>query len=888
MFAASKTSRLATVASDPFFDNVSLLLESSGTNGAQNNTFIDSSTNNFTITRNGNTTQGAFSPFGENWSNYFDGAGDYFTLPSNQAQFSMATGDFTIEMWVNVASFAAERTLYDTLNQSDTTGNGRFAMRIPTDRSVQLFTGSGQVITSGGTLQENTWNHIAYTRQSSNGRLYVNGIQVNTTNTDTRNYVVGTVNRPIIGVNGYDNGTGPMFGYISNLRVVKGTALYTANFTPSTVPLQPVQNTSLLTCRDSNIVDDSANNFTINRFGDVSVQKFGPFAATTLPAPAYGAFFDGTGDYITAPANAAFQLTGDFTLEAWVYHNAVNTFNNIFGSESGVSSDYMATRPTSVSIRINNAANIVWTASFVTGRWYHIAVTRSSNLFRAFVDGAPLTLSSGNTTNSSQMFQTGGAFSVARTGSNTGANFNGYISNARVVKGQALYTSAFTPSTVPLTTTSQGATASNVSLLTCQSTRFIDNSTNNFAITAFGESRPSAFSPFTLEYASQQPYTPSVFGGSMYFDGFGDSLTLASNAAFALPGDFTFETWMYPTAFVGQFTGTILNIGTFQTGLYIRASLDKIDVFIVGAAPISANRVPLMPTPNCWYHLAVVRRGSTLTLYVNGISGATATNSTSIPANTVIIGISAHDAQGTYSGYFSGMRLLKDTALYTSNFVPQNAPPTPVTNTSLLLNGTNAGIYDASTLNNFETVGNAQVSTSIRRYGLSSIAFDGSGDSLDVKPTTPNLFSQRGAYTIEMWIYPTNLSVAQYFYSQNTGNFLQFAISSSGFLQVDRSGVGVAITSSSSLTINTWQYVTLVSDGTNLRLYVDGVQTGSTVSVGTQVDPSSQIIRIGAYQNSGGAPTFPFYGNIQDFRITRGIARYTTTFTPPTAPLPDF
>jgi hypothetical protein len=206
----------------------------------------------------------------------------------------------------------------------------------------------------------------------------------------------------------------------------------------------------------------------------------------------------------------------------------------------------------------------------------------------------------------------------------------------------------------------------------------------------------------------------------------------------------------------------------------------------------------------------------------------------------------------------------------------------------LLLNGTNAGIYDASTLNDFETVGNAQVSTSIRRYGLSSIAFDGSGDSLDVKPTTPNLFSQRGAYTIEMWIYPTNLSVAQYFYSQNTGNFLQFAISSSGFLQVDRSGVGVAITSSSSLTINTWQYVTLVSDGTNLRLYVDGVQTGSTVSVGTQVDPSSQIIRIGAYQNSGGAPTFPFYGNIQDFRITRGIARYTTTFTPPTAPLPDF
>jgi hypothetical protein len=48
---------------DPFFNQTTLLLHGDGTNGAQNNTFLDSSTNNFTITRNGNTTQGTFSPF---------------------------------------------------------------------------------------------------------------------------------------------------------------------------------------------------------------------------------------------------------------------------------------------------------------------------------------------------------------------------------------------------------------------------------------------------------------------------------------------------------------------------------------------------------------------------------------------------------------------------------------------------------------------------------------------------------------------------------------------------------------------------------------------------------------------------------------------------------
>lgn len=880
MFAASKTSRraAAAAASDPFFDNVTTLLESTGTNGAQNNTFIDSSTNNFTITRNGNTTQGAFSPFGENWSNYFDGTGDCLTVASNAA-FGYGTGAFTIECWFNTSNIPPSGAAY-LFDQRTTPIQTALTVYISPSATLELFM-AGSVPISGGVVTVGTWNHFALSRSGTSTRMFLNGVQVGSTWTDSNNYG----NLPVVIAARYSTTENLLTGYISNFRIIKGTALYTANFTPSTVPLQPIQNTSLLTCRDASIVDDSANNFAITRNGDVSVQKFGPFAATTLPAPAYGAFFDGTGDYITAPANAAFQLTGDFTLEAWVYHNAVNTFNNIFGCENGVVSDYVATRPTSVSIRINDAANIVWTASFVTGRWYHIAVTRSSNTFRAFVDGALLTVSSGNTTNSQQMFQTGAAFSVARTGSNTVSNFNGYISNARVVKGQALYTSAFTPSTVPLTTTSQGATASNVSLLTCQSNTFIDNSTNNFAMTVFGESRPTAFSPFTLEYASQQPYTPSVLGGSMFFDGTGDSLNTPSSTAFGFgTGDFTMECWVYPTVNARQ-DWIYLTNGSQLVLLYYNGS--NIAFF---SNPPNATVItgPAM-TLNAWTHVAVSRRSNSTRLFVNGIQAGT-TYTTSQDYGATITATIGRDALGSAhaTGYISSVRIVKGTGLYNSNFVPQNTPLTAVTNTSLLLNATNAGIYDASTINNFETVGNAQVNTSVKRYGLSSIAFDGNGDCLDVKPVLPNFFSQRGAYTIEMWIYPTNLSVAQYFYSQVPTNFLQLAISASGFLQVDRSGVGVAITSSSALTINTWQYVTLVSDGTNLRLYINGVQSGSTVSVGTQVEPSSQIIRIGAYQNSGGAPTFPYYGYIQDFRITRGIARYTTTFTPPTAPLPDF
>ena len=84
---------------DPYFEYVTLLLPGNGTNGAQNNTFLDSSTNNFTITRNGNTTQGTFSPYGSNWSNYFDGTGDYLA----SASIGAISGDFTIECWAFIS-----------------------------------------------------------------------------------------------------------------------------------------------------------------------------------------------------------------------------------------------------------------------------------------------------------------------------------------------------------------------------------------------------------------------------------------------------------------------------------------------------------------------------------------------------------------------------------------------------------------------------------------------------------------------------------------------------------------------------------------------------------------------------------------------------------------
>ena len=87
------------------------------------------------------------------------------------------------------------------------------------------------------------------------------------------------------------------------------------------------------------------------------------------------------------------------------------------------------------------------------------------------------------------------------------------------------------------------------------------------------------------------------------------------------------------------------------------------------------------------------------------------------------------------------------------------SPPTNIANTSLLLNFTNAGIFDQTAKNILETVGDAKVSTAQYKYGTGSIVFDGTGDYLVTSSSVNNRLGS-GDFTIEMWLYPSNTSSA--------------------------------------------------------------------------------------------------------------------------------
>ena len=173
--------------------------------------------------------------------------------------------------------------------------------------------------------------------------------------------------------------------------IVVGTAVYTSAFTPPTTPLQPIAGTSLLTCQSPNFVDNSANNSTITVSGTPTVQKFGPFAGTTLPTPYYGAYFDGTGDYLSLSDNANLRMgSGDFTIEFWIYYNSISSYRSPLSKGYTSAGDLLFQTGNGngvMTIWASGSAIITESTGAVINQWYHYALVRNGSTVTLYRDG---------------------------------------------------------------------------------------------------------------------------------------------------------------------------------------------------------------------------------------------------------------------------------------------------------------------------------------------------------------------------------------------------------------------------------------------------------------------------------------------------------------------
>ena len=332
--------------------------------------------------------------------------------------------------------------------------------------------------------------------------------------------------------------------------------------------------------------------------------------------------------------------------------------------------------------------------------------------------------------------------------------------------------------------------------------------------------------------------TQSKFGGSsIAFDGTGDYLSIASDTDYGFgTGDFTIEGWFYKTVVSTQYlfdTRTTLNENSVAVQSNGSGSLR---LFVNGSFVLTSSNAH---TNNAWNHLAISRASGVTRFFINGVvSTATYTDATNYGTTKPLVVGAQYNGTTAFNGYIDDFRI-SNTARYTATFTPTTTAFVDDFNTKLLVNGNSTIVDDAS-------------------YGTAT------------------------DFTIEGWIYPTAAGTYRTLF-----DFRSAAIEKSIYLGINTSnqvylyvnGV-ITITTAATVSLSAWTHVALVRRNTSTKIYINGTQSGSSWADITDYG-TTKPLRIGT--DYSGA--YGFTGYIDDVRISKGTARYTTTFTAPTAAL---
>jgi hypothetical protein len=278
---------------DQYYPSCSLLMHLNGTNGST--TFIDNSPVTKSFTVNGNSQiSTAQSKFGGT-SAYFDGTGDYLSTNSSN-DFAFGTGDFTVECWIysSDVSNPAQRGFLQT---SDTAGGLKTSyttgITILQGSTVSSGLNGGLVANVAGTsvgsstavITTNTWYHIALVRNSGTSTLYLNGTSVGSGTT------TGNCSGTYLSIGGYYNTSYLYQGYLDELRITKGVARYTTNFTPQTSEFENYGNLNQLITKYIGLVggiNDSTVDYGVEKLSDTSL-KIRKMTASGQPLSGSGA-----------------------------------------------------------------------------------------------------------------------------------------------------------------------------------------------------------------------------------------------------------------------------------------------------------------------------------------------------------------------------------------------------------------------------------------------------------------------------------------------------------------------------------------------------------------------------------------------------------------------
>ena len=650
----------------------SALITSVGGNNADNNDFVDSSTNSHTITAAGNATQNTFSPYRHGgYSAKFDGTTSYFLTDDTSV---IGTGDWTWEAWVRTTDTAGSLWMkYTGGNQAD--GINLVSGVVNTHTDVGQDSNNGSI-----NIADGEWHYIVVERYNGTLKTFVDGTADSSVSNSENASRTGGWYIGRFGVSSID-----WAGEIRDLRFSHNTAEYQGSFTSSDIPTETVTaraSTTVILFTSYNMSEGGTATSMVS-------EPSGPYDYSEYASGDHGGsmYFDGTGDFLRVTNdNTAMDLTtsGSWTLEAWYRLEATNEGNNIVQRGGGSGSAWSGTDGVAYTLQTNGSAKMVWywntnggngamtgATTMVVNRWYHIAISHNGTTTSMFING----VRDATSTPTYHQPSTRDIFNIGSAcvgGSGASGYFNGSISQFRIVNGTAVYDPTQTTCTVP--TSALTAITNTSLLLNGTNAGIIDKSQSVKTLTLNGDVKSST---------TQTKYLSS----SMYFDGTGDYISAPYSSLFDLgTQDFTVELWVnfsvasgnIPLVQLGQggssasTTGwTLLQHGTYGGLTWYRYNGSSETYYVKSWSP----------STNTWYHVAVSRQGTDLRFFVNGTSIGTQANvSTSYnninTSDDLWIGRNRTGNGSAYlqfNGYMSDIRITKGLARYTANFTPPTA-----------------------------------------------------------------------------------------------------------------------------------------------------------------------------------------------------------------------
>lgn len=541
-------------------------------------------------------------------------------------------------------------------------------------------------------------------------------------------------------------------------------------------------------------------------------------------------YFNGSGQYLELNDSEDWNFgSGDFTIEFWTYIQATGTSPAIlsqYPSDADPAQDsffFSVNTNTPYFYYYGTSNGSLNGGNVPTQTWAHLAITRSGNTWRLFVNGVIVSTQTISITlnNSTGKLRVG----ASESGSYP---FNGYVQDLRIYKGVAKYTQNFIPaSTDP-------------------------------------DILPDT--PSGVAYSSNVALVPSTDGGAVAFDGSGDYLSLSASADFGFStpsgnsNDFTIEWFKHWTSLSGYQTVWSNNYIS-SPGLLIQTGNGdgKYRVYVSSGTEIFQETNA--PAVGSWYHYALVRNGTTYTIYRNGVANGSATSSSAAGSGSDTATIGQGNGSFYENGFISNFHLVKGTALYTSNFTPPTGPISSVANTKLLCckSNSSATVYDVSP---------------------GTITANGNAAASNFNPFTVNINTQRGQESGYCTLNPLgaagatptngNLSVSS---SSTVGNRISTFFLTSGKWYWEGSGSGYvgtiigvggesytgSVSGTGSKSIGWWELGPVYWDGGN--------NSGSTSFTTTDV--------IGIALNMDA-------GNVRFYK--NGLLVYTITFGDGTVP----